>query len=68
MSKKTYSVPAVSCAHCKRTVEGALGAMTGVESASVDVERKTVDIVFDEALVSEEALQERLEQEGYPVA
>lgn len=68
MAAKTYSVPAVSCAHCKRAIEQALGALDGVDSVEVNVEGKSVDVVFDEGRLSEDALKERLADEGYPVA
>lgn len=40
----TYSVPEISCGHCKETIEGALSGVDGVASAVVDVEAKTVTV------------------------
>lgn len=68
MTAKTYKVPDVSCSHCKRAIESAVGAMEGVEIVDVDVEKKTVDIRFDEARVPEGAVLDTLAGEGYPVA
>ena len=68
MIARTYKVPDVSCNHCKRAIEGAVGAMEGVEKVEVDVEKKTVDIGFDEARVPEGTVLETLAREGYPVA
>ena len=68
MIAKTYKVPDVSCNHCKRAIESAVGAMEGVEKVEVDVEKKTVDVSFDEARVSEGAVLDALAGEGYPVA
>jgi len=68
MISKTYSVPAVSCGHCKMAVERAVGAMSGVNSVQVDVDNKSVDIDFDEAIVQEDAILATLKEEGYPVA
>ena len=45
-------VPGMSCAHCVAAVEGELGAVTGVESASADLETKLVTVrgsALDEA-------------------
>lgn len=65
---KTYSVPDVSCGHCKMAIERAVGVMSGVSRVEVDVEKKSVDIEFDEAVATEEAILETLKEEGYPVA
>ncbi len=68
MLSKTYSVPDVSCEHCKRAIETAVGAMGGIGRVLVDIEHKTVDIDFDEAVASEATILSTLEEEGYPVA
>jgi copper chaperone len=68
MTTKTYKVPDVSCGHCKRAIESAVGAMAGVSSVEVDVEGRTVAIAFDEGTVAEDAILATLAEEGYPVA
>lgn len=68
MISKTYSVPDVSCEHCKRAIETAVGGMGGIGRVLVDIEHKTVDIDFDENVVSQGAILATLEEEGYPVA
>lgn len=68
MISKTYSVPDVSCQHCKHAVETAVGAMEGIGRVVVDIEHKTVDIDFDETVTPEGAILSTLEEEGYPVA
>ena len=42
---RTITVPEISCDHCKAAIEGAVGGLDGVQSASVDVESKTVTVV-----------------------
>lgn len=68
MTSKTYNVPDVSCGHCKHAIETAVGAMQGVGRVLVDIEHKTVDIDFDDAVASEASILTTLEEEGYPVA
>ncbi|MCL4367981.1 MAG: heavy-metal-associated domain-containing protein [Actinobacteria bacterium] len=68
MVRKTYNVPDVSCNHCKMNIERALGGLTGVFEAEVDVPAKTVAVAFDDEVISEEAVLEMLAEEGYPVA
>lgn len=40
----TYSVPEISCGHCKDTIEGALAVVSGVETVAVDIDAKTVTV------------------------
>lgn len=67
MAEKHYEVPGISCAHCKRAIEGALGGMEGVQAVEVSVEKKTVDVIFDDSKVRSEDLESRLAEEGYAV-
>ena len=40
----TYSVPEISCEHCRSTIEGALSGLSGISSVVVDVDAKTVTV------------------------
>jgi copper chaperone len=64
----TYTAPAISCAHCKQAIEGAVGALPGVQAVQVDVPSKRVEVRYDPAQVAPTQLEEILEEEGYPVA
>jgi copper chaperone len=68
MTEKTYSVPDVSCMHCKRAIEGAVGAMPGISVVEVDVDAKTVHVIFEEDTVAEADVLATMAEEGYPVA
>lgn len=68
MTEKTYSVPDVSCMHCKKAIEGAVGAMPGISRVVVDVDGKTVRIAYNEDAVAEADVPATLAEEGYPVA
>lgn len=61
-------VPAISCAHCKRAIEGAVGLVVGVSAVAVDVATRRVSIDFDADLVTLEALEAVIREEGYEVA
>jgi copper chaperone CopZ len=39
-----YSVPGVSCEHCREAITREVGALAGVESVAVDLDRKLVTI------------------------
>ena len=61
-------VPAISCSHCKAAIEGAVGAVAGVQLIVVDVSEKSVTIDFDADQVGIEALEAVVRDEGYEVA
>jgi copper ion binding protein len=63
----TVTAPDISCEHCQRAIEGAVGALPGVESVRVDVPSKTVQVRYDPARVSRPRIETTLDDEGYPV-
>lgn len=66
--ERTYSVPDVSCGHCKSSIEGALVPLDGVDKAEVNIEAKTASVSFDPDVVSEDAVRGAIEAAGYPIA
>jgi copper ion binding protein len=62
------NVPSVSCNHCKMAIEGAVGALAGVEQVDVDVADKSVTVDFDAGHVSLDEIQAAVREEGYEVA
>jgi len=66
MTGLSYSVPGVSCAHCRRAIEDEVSQVQGVEAVGVDLETKTVT-VRGEAL-DEAAIVAAIDQAGYEVA
>ena len=66
--QETFTVPDVSCGHCKSAIESALGPLDGVAEAAVDVDSKTVTVAYDEGTVSRDRLMAELDGAGYPVA
>lgn len=62
-----YTAPAISCNHCKMTIERALGTLGGIQSVTVEVPTKSVTIEYDPGQVTPTQLQEVLDDEGYPV-
>lgn len=65
MTELTYSVPGISCDHCKRAIESEVGAVEGVESVTVDVEHRTVGVSGD---APDAAVRAAIEEAGYEVA
>ena len=67
MTTMTISVPEIHCDHCKHSIEGALAPLSGVASARVDVEARTVTVEVDEALTDRGRLVAAIEDQGYDV-
>jgi copper chaperone len=67
VSEQVLKVPDVTCNHCVSAIEGAVGALGGVERVKVDLDRKEVGVTFDEAETTLEKIVEVIQGEGYGV-
>jgi copper chaperone CopZ len=65
MTTRTYSVPGISCGHCKAAIEGELAPLDGVESALVDIDAKTVTVIGE---ITEVDVRAAVDEAGYEVA
>lgn len=63
--EKTIHIEGMSCNHCRMAVEKALCALPGVESAQVDLEKKTA-MVRGSGIVDAE-LKKAVTEAGYEV-
>jgi copper chaperone CopZ len=61
---RTYSVPGISCDHCKRAIEGEVGAVAGVDAVVVDVDGKLVTVTGGD----DAAVRAAIDDAGYDVA
>ncbi|GAB6138201.1 cation transporter [Halanaerobaculum tunisiense] len=64
MKEVTIGVAGMSCGHCKKSVEGALSNLAGVESAEVDLDAELVAVKFDDSQVEEADLEATIEDAG----
>lgn len=62
---RTFSVPGISCGHCKAAIEGEVGKLGQVERVVVDVGTKTVEVSGE---ATDEELRRAIEEAGYDVA
>ncbi|MBW3667168.1 MAG: cation transporter [Actinobacteria bacterium] len=67
MRRLVLQVPEVHCDNCKTSLEGAVGAMSGVESVEVSVPDATLDVNFDETEVGLDQIKGTIEEQGYAV-
>ena len=66
MPEITYTVPSMSCEHCKQAVRAELEQVVGVESADVDLDAKLVVVRGDR--LDDAALRAAIETAGYKAA
>lgn len=59
----TYSIPDMSCGHCKATVEAALAGVPGIGAVRIDLSTRRVEVA-DSAAQSE--VLAALAAAGYP--
>ena len=65
MTTVTYTVPAMHCDNCTRTIELEVGELPGVQSVNADLGTKKVQIAFDTP-ASEESIKALLAEINYP--
>jgi copper chaperone len=59
----TYSVPGMSCDHCRHAVSTELGAVAGVTAVDVDLETKLVRVTG--AALEDAVLRAAIQEAGY---
>lgn len=65
MTTVTYTVPAMHCDNCTRTIESEVGEMQGIQSVKADLNSKKVEIEFD-APANEQKIKALLAEINYP--
>lgn len=61
-----YSVPGVSCGHCRAAITEEVAPLEGVESVNVDLEAKRVAVRG--AALDDAAIRAAIEEAGYEAA
>ena len=61
-----FTVPEISCGHCKETIESTINSLENVEAVNVDIDQKSVEVKsssdLDLSMVSS-----MLDEQGYTV-
>jgi copper chaperone len=61
---RNYSVPGISCGHCKAAIEGEVKKISGVTGIDVDIDAKTVVVTGGD----DSAIRDAIDEAGYDVA
>lgn len=62
----TYSVPGMSCEHCKTAITNEVSAVDGVQTVEVDLATKQVAVRGDG--LSDQAVRAAIDEAGYDIA
>lgn len=66
MTQLIYTVPGMTCEHCRHAVASEVAAVDGVESVDVDLEAKVVRV--SGAALADAAIRAAIEEAGYEAA
>jgi len=61
-----FTVPEISCGHCKETIEATINSLENVETVSVDIDQKSVEIRSSSDLDLSQ-VSNMLDEQGYTV-
>ena len=64
--KTKFTVPEISCGHCKETIEVAINTIDSVENVSVKIDNKLVEVVSNNEL-DMTVVKNLLDEQGYTV-
>jgi copper chaperone len=66
MQTLTYSVPGISCGHCRTAITAEVSDVAGVSAVDVDLAGKVVTVTG--AGVDDAAVRDAIDEAGYDVA
>jgi copper chaperone len=67
MTNTVLQVPEIHCGHCKSSLEGAVGALDGVDKVEVAIADATLDVDYNESEVGLDVIKTAIEEQGYAV-
>ncbi len=67
MEETMLKVEGMSCEHCVKAVQKAVGALPGIENVSVDLKSKTVLVKYNPTLSTLDAIKAEIDDQGYDV-
>lgn len=65
MTKKKFQIKGMHCVGCAMTVDEALEALPGVDSASTSYAKQVVEVVYNDQQVTEKQIVDAVKQAGY---
>jgi copper chaperone len=66
MQTRIYTVPGISCGHCRTAITGEVARIAGVSAVDVDLQDKLVTVTGDR--VDDAAIRDAIDEAGYDIA
>ena len=67
MQTTSFTAPGIECAGCANSIKNAIGKLSGVESVSVDVAAKNIQVSHKPEM-DRQALVNALDKAGFPIS
>lgn len=67
MTQVKLQAPEIHCDHCKSSLEGAVGALPGVDKVEVSIAEATIAVDYNDSMVQLDGIKEAVEDQGYAV-
>lgn len=67
MQTEVFTVPGISCDHCRRAITESVRRLAGIASVEVDLEAKKVAVTFDPSSTGADRIRVAIEEAGYDV-
>lgn len=67
MREVTLQAPEIHCDHCKTSIEGAVGALEGIDAVEVVIPDATVTVSYDDTRLGLDKIKATIEEQGYLV-
>lgn len=67
MKEVVLQAPEIHCNHCKESIEGAVGSLSGVQSVSVRIPEASISVAYDGGAVDLDSIKRAVEDQGYAV-
>lgn len=68
MIKKVFSIPDMHCSNCVMRLEGIEDDLEGIREIRGSYHKQTLEVTFDETVVSEDEIKQAITDLGYTAA
>ena len=68
MIKKVFSIPDMHCSNCVMRLEGIEDELDGIREIRGSYHKQTLEVTFDETVVSEDEIKQAITDLGYTAA
>jgi copper chaperone CopZ len=68
MIKKVFSIPNMHCSNCVMRLEGIEDDLEGISQIRGSYHKQTLEVTFDETVVSEDEIRQAITDLGYTAA